>query len=1171
MSRKTFSLLLVAGVFITLSVQRAWAHPPDLYSQTQIVTLMPNRIELLWSIRPSPALVPGVWQKADQDGDGNIDAQEASAWARSKMTNIELSLDGREPIGWHLHSVDWPASQSGLETGQEAVQIQLATSWSPGATSESTLQLHNQFEEALSVHRYYLIGREGMVFAQPEHNLGQLSLLVMQPGIDGRYPSEGTWFTSWDSTISSDQIDTSHLLPSDRVQIQHIDLLLVLSLGVLVVLVGMRAWRQPGSRSLRPYLVVGSLIVGTALAAAWLNSGKKGHSEWEFVPHLHASETASPSLELPEEILSDMSPDATFAFIRNYIDTAYGGNGKPGWVRAGDMDNDTDLDIVAGGGRALFIYENDGNAGGWTRYGSLDGTGDIGANGAVLFDVNKDTYLDVVSAQYNSNLGWWQNPGSTLSNSPWTFHALSVENRYLHDIILADLDQDGQTEEFVANLNSGYWNASITIKWYRPGADPTTTWESHVIENNRNEGSPHGHAGFDTGDIDKDGHVDLAYSNGWYEAPDDPSGSWTWHEVTDIYGLSNALLRDMDEDTDLDLVVSGGHHGQGLFWLEAPADPIAGNWSQHAISPVAGDVTQRRIYNPNLDYLHHPECLSVLDLDKDNDLDVLVCDLHFGEDPGEPGWNDEAHNIYVYENQGDSLTWFTHNVAPNSYPNHLLQTVDINEDGLVDIIGESAGYSVISYFENNAGPTSVATPTICPPGGTFGSPTSIALSTETGGAELYYTLDDSPPSQASLLYSGPFTITQSLTVKARGFKDGLDPSEISAADFTVLPFHFELDEVDGSYPGNGRPGWSASGDLDKDGRVDVVAGGGGAIQWYEAPSWTRYPIENNSSTGGNGGLVIDVDRDNDLDIVAALYNSQLVWWQNPGPATIKNPWTRHVIDGTSPQGFNHDLAYGDIDMDGEGEIVALYVSNGGVAWYDIPANPESDPWPKTQILNTIDDPYVGLSLGDIDGDLDLDVVASNKWYEQPQDPFTPNWTERTIISFPVQNVFVYDVNDDDRPDVVAAEGFENPNGRVLWAEGPPDPTTQAWTEHLLSSSLDGPENIWAGDLNHDGLTDVVTGEMGTSTGFNDDDSNLLVFEGLNAAGTSWTMHPVAENVGVSARINPVDVDGDGDIDFTADGNAEDHIYLWLNKDGMSPVSCGIDYSEHLYLPIGIRP
>ena len=35
-----------------------------------------------------------------------------------------------------------------------------------------------------------------------------------------------------------------------------------------------------------------------------------------------------------------------FAFSRFYVERDYGGNGKPGFVRGGDMDGDGDLDVV---------------------------------------------------------------------------------------------------------------------------------------------------------------------------------------------------------------------------------------------------------------------------------------------------------------------------------------------------------------------------------------------------------------------------------------------------------------------------------------------------------------------------------------------------------------------------------------------------------------------------------------------------------------------------------------------------------------------------------------------------------------------------------------------------------------------------------------------------------
>ena len=63
-----------------------------------------------------------------------------------------------------------------------------------------------------------------------------------------------------------------------------------------------------------------------------------------------------------------------------------------------------------------------------------------------------------------------------------------------------------------------------------------------------------------------------------------------------------------------------------------------------------------------------------------------------------------AHNLYHYKNVSNSIVWVETNIAPNSYPSHLLQMVDINRDGNPDMISESAGHSVISYYENQAPP-----------------------------------------------------------------------------------------------------------------------------------------------------------------------------------------------------------------------------------------------------------------------------------------------------------------------------------------------------------------------------------------------------------------------------------------------------------------------------------
>lgn len=377
---------------------------------------------------------------------------------------------------------------------------------------------------------------------------------------------------------------------------------------------------------------------------------------------------------------------SVFRFSRFYADREYGGDGKPGFVRAGDMDGDGDLDLVAGGGRALFVYAAGGRVAEWKRFGNLDGTGAIGANGAVLHDVDRDGDLDVVAAKYRSDLGWWENPGPPLREATWAFHGLAASELYLHDLIRADLDGDGKAEEFIAALLGGRDGANrITVVWFKPPAvtaSPKRPWPSQIVDAGRPEGEWRGHAGLDVGDIDRDEHVDIAFSNGWYEAPNGPTGKWSWHPVAPIRGVSNTKLRDLDGDGDLDLIVAAGHHGKGIFWFACPREPATGQWEEHTVDAS----------------IVHPEGLDVVDLDGDGDLELVACDLDFDR------WDREVHHVYVYENRGTtrSPVWEEQDVSGDSFACHQLQVVDLDGDGRLDIIGEGCGYGVISYYQNGS-------------------------------------------------------------------------------------------------------------------------------------------------------------------------------------------------------------------------------------------------------------------------------------------------------------------------------------------------------------------------------------------------------------------------------------------------------------------------------------
>lgn len=82
---------------------------------------------------------------------------------------------------------------------------------------------------------------------------------------------------------------------------------------------------------------------------------------------------------------------------------------------------------------------------------------------------------------------------------------------------------------------------------------------------------------------------------------------------------------------------------------------------------------------------------------------------------------------------------------------------------------------------------------------TYFSSATISLSTPTEGASIYYTLDGTEPTSSSTLYSSPFTITESTTLKAMAELNG-NSSSVLTKDITILdlnPLFFENFENNG--------------------------------------------------------------------------------------------------------------------------------------------------------------------------------------------------------------------------------------------------------------------------------------------------------------------------------------------------------------------------------------
>ncbi len=78
-----------------------------------------------------------------------------------------------------------------------------------------------------------------------------------------------------------------------------------------------------------------------------------------------------------------------------------------------------------------------------------------------------------------------------------------------------------------------------------------------------------------------------------------------------------------------------------------------------------------------------------------------------------------------------------------------------------------------------------AAPTFSPAACSFYPTTNVTLSCTTAGATIRYTLDGSAPSATSTPYTVPIALTATTTVKARAYADGMTPSGIASATYTL--------------------------------------------------------------------------------------------------------------------------------------------------------------------------------------------------------------------------------------------------------------------------------------------------------------------------------------------------------------------------------------------------
>jgi hypothetical protein len=93
-------------------------------------------------------------------------------------------------------------------------------------------------------------------------------------------------------------------------------------------------------------------------------------------------------------------------------------------------------------------------------------------------------------------------------------------------------------------------------------------------------------------------------------------------------------------------------------------------------------------------------------------------------------------------------------------------------------------------------------PSIDPPSGNYPGSVTVTMASTVPNAEVRYTTDGSDPTAASTLFTAPFDLTVSTTVKARTFRAGLGDSEVTTSSINITPDSRVTDDLVAFYPFN---------------------------------------------------------------------------------------------------------------------------------------------------------------------------------------------------------------------------------------------------------------------------------------------------------------------------------------------------------------------------------